>query len=299
MNANFRGRFWRGGWWLLLLAALASSPALAGDLRIVGSDLLGTEFAAAVKEFAMHNEVALTLSLEGSRAALRELDSGAADIALLVLRPGEEPPGALFKSYPFAYHIVVVLVPESSPLTQITFRELGEIYGATESTSFNRWGDLGLTGEWTSRAITPQAMSPGTGLATELFRRVVLNDGKLRSVVALQTSLDAVQRKLESEPGGIALAGSAPAAGKNIRVLPVARADRDVAFGPTPQNVHAGDYPLRLPVWLVVRRETGRAQLNFLRFLLGEEMTPRLEHAGLVTLPLQARNQLVFDLEQL
>ena len=282
---------------LLAAATVAWSPA--AELRVVGSDLLGTEFTGAVKDFARRNELSLTLSLEGSRTGLARLQSGGADLGLIVLPPGEEPPATVFKGFPIAYHVVLVLVPDTSPLAQITFHELGGIFGAAESTSFTRWSDLGLTGEWAARAIVPQAMDPGTGLSLQLFRRVVLADGKLRSVVAIQLSGEAVLRKLETDEGGIALSGEVPAGAKKVRVLPVAKADRDVAFGPTPENIHAGDYPLRLPLWLVVRQEAAQAQLNFLRFLLSDETAPLLERAGLVTLPLQARNQLMFDLEQL
>ena len=282
-----------------LLATAAPARLSAAALRLVGSDLLGAEFTAAVQEFAQRNEVPLSLALEGSRAGITQLESGGADFGLIILPPGEEPPGTPFKGIALAYHVVVVLVPESSPLAQITFRELGGIYGAAESASFTRWGELGLTGEWASRAIVPQAMSPGAELSLELFRRIVLGEGKLRGVVAVQSSAGALLRKLETDAGGIALIAARPADLKKIRVLPVTRADRDIAFSPTPENVHTGDYPLRLPVWLVVRREAAREQLNFLRFLLSDDVAPLLDRAGLVTLPLPARNQLVFDLEQL
>lgn len=298
-----------GQWWrrriseILVVAGVVAGAALAdaapGELRVVGTDLLGGGFAEAIKTYARNNELPLKLALEGSHAGLAQLESGAADFGLLVLPPGAEPPGTLFKSVPLGYHVVVLLVPASNPLPQITYRELGGVYGESESTSFTRWGELGLTGAWASRSIAPQAASAGTGLALELFRRVALSDGKLRSVVLLQETTDSLLRKLEADEGSIALAGRVTLASEKIRILPVAKADRDVAFGPTPENVHAGDYPLRLPLWLVVRRETGRTQLNFLRFLLSDDVAPLLERAGLVVVPLSARNQFSFDLEQL
>jgi len=281
---------------LALVASVAS--ALAADLRVAGSDLLGADFSAALREFAQRNEQTLSLSLDGSRAALAQLDDGSADIGLIVLRPEESPPAKLFKSVSLAYFAVVVLVRETSPLTQITFRQLGGIYSAAASSSFTRWGDLGLGGEWASRAIVPQAMGGGTGLSLELFREVVLAGGELRNVVLVQPSTDALVRKLATDEGGIALASALPVWARKLKVLPVAKADRDVAFGPTPENLHAGDYSLRLPLWLVVRRGTAASQLNFLRFLLGDEIAPLLERAQLVPLPAQTRNQLMFDLEQ-
>lgn len=296
-------RTWRriaGGAALAVACAAVVAPAQAErELRVVGSDLLGAGFTEAVQEFARREEMTLSLSLDGSRSGLAALQSGTADFGLVLLAPGEAPPAGAFKSFACAYLAAVVLVPAESPLTQVTYRELGGIFGASESLSYTRWGDLGLSGGWSARAITPQAMDAGSGLALELFRQLVLSGGALRSVVLLQPSEETLLRKLESDGGSIALAGRLPPATAKVRVLPVAKADKDVAFGPTPENVHAGDYPLRLPLWLVVRRDAGREQLNFLRFLLGDDLAPRLEAAGWMTLPLAARNQLVFDLEQL
>ncbi|HVU24665.1 MAG TPA: phosphate ABC transporter substrate-binding protein, partial [Opitutus sp.] len=73
----------------------------------------------------------------------------------------------------------------------------------------------------------------------------------------------------------------------------------EIAYAPTPEHVHAGNYPLRLPLWLVVRRAAAAADLEFLQFLVGDDVARALERAGFVPLPRQARDELRFEFERL
>lgn len=295
---------WRDAWraWTGVAGLVLTTTAAPAwpVIRVVGSDLLGADFSAAVNDYAKRNEQELSLELEGSRQALSEIAAARADVAVLVLRPEEKPPEGMYRSVPFGYFTTVVLVPEALPVTQLSFSQLAGIFGANAGTNHVRWGELGVAGEAASRAIEPEAMAGGTGLSLELFRHLVLAGGALKPTVARQTTTAALLRKLSAaSAGSIALAGSLPARATGVRVLLVARGDQDVAFGPTPENVEAGDYPLRLTLWLVVRKDFVRAGgLDFLRFLLGDESADGLARAGLVSLPAPVRRQTTFDLEQ-
>jgi phosphate transport system substrate-binding protein len=283
----------------ILLWLTLATGALASEVRVVGSDLLGAEFAEALRDYARRNEIELKLELEGSRAGLNELKEARAEIALLVLPPGEAPPAAPWHSVTLAYHTAVVIVSSDLPLAQLTFAQLAGIFGTSASASLSRWGEVGLDQEWSARTISPQAMAPANALSTELFRQAVLRGAPLRGVVVQQDSTGALLRKMATDQGGIALVPAMPAGAKGLKVVPVAKGGSDVAFGPTPQNVHAGDYPLRLPVWLVIRRDAIRPTLGLLRFVLGDDVAAVLARVQLVPLPREARNQLGFDLERL
>jgi len=84
-----------------------------------------------------------------------------------------------------------------------------------------------------------------------------------------------------------------------VKLVPVAVQSTDPAFLPTLENVHSGDYPLRLPVRLVVRRESVAALKPLLRFLAGDAAVPHFEQAGLVPLPASARVQQLAALEKM
>ncbi|NDC74018.1 phosphate ABC transporter substrate-binding protein [bacterium] len=269
----------------------------AEPIRLVGSDLVADTLGPELKAFAAVNELRLAIELRGSRLGMETLQAGGADLALVVLGSEDTPPGPEFVNSIVGYLTTVVAVPATVPLSQIHFGQLAGVFGASEVTNIKRWSELGVTGSWGVRGITAVAVSRRGGLAVDLFRYEVLKTPDLKSTVVQFKDVASATARIGGEEGGIALLPSPPEEGGPLKVLLVAKGERDVAYGPTSENLHTGDYPLRLPVRLVFRK-TDAKRLNFLiRHLLADETAPTLLKAGVVPLPVQTRNQLVFELE--
>jgi phosphate transport system substrate-binding protein len=269
----------------------------AEPIRLVGSDLVADTLGPELKAFAAVNELPLAIELRGSRLGMETLQAGGADLALVVLGSEDTPPGPEFVNSIVGYLTTVVAVPATVPLSQIHFGQLAGVFGASEVTNIKRWSELGVTGSWGVRGITAVAVSRRGGLAVDLFRYEVLKTPDLKSTVVQFKDVASATARIGGEEGGIALLPSPPEEGGPLKVLLVAKGERDVAYGPTSENLHTGDYPLRLPVRLVFRK-TDAKRLNFLiRHLLADETAPTLLKAGVVPLPVQTRNQLVFELE--
>ncbi|CAM2770764.1 PstS family phosphate ABC transporter substrate-binding protein [Rariglobus hedericola] len=283
----------------LLLAAFLSLTVARAEVRLVGSDLLGKDFTTALAAYSKRNDLGIKLALEGSRAGMEQLQSGRADLGLMVFSPGEKPPEAPYVVLPVAYHTLAVVVPATLPLSQITFGQLNTIYGDDAQSGLKRWSDLGVTGEWANRNILPNITGPGGGITYDLFRYTVLAAPSLKPTVGVQTTLSNTLTRIRGDEGGIAVLPLMPATQTRLKTLLVARGAQDVAFGPTPENLHSGDYPVRLPVYLVFRKDAAKQLQTTLRYLLSEEAVPLWEGAQLVPLPIQARNQMIFDLEVL
>jgi ABC-type phosphate transport system substrate-binding protein len=283
----------------LLLVLLCTSLVARSEVRVVGSDLLGKEFSAGLSAYSKRNDLGVVLKLEGSRTALEQLQSGLGDLGLVMLSPGEKVPAAPFVALPVSYQTAVVVVPSSVPLTQITFAQLNTIYGDEAQSGIRRWGDLGVTGEWAQRNILPNILGPAGGLSHDLFRYSVLTAPALRPTVGVQASLAESIERVRGDEGGMVVLPLLPSGQPRLKTLLVARSGQDVAFGPTPENVHSGDYPIRLPVYLVFRTEAKKRLQPVLRYLLSEDAVMLWEKAQLVPLPIQVRNQQIFDLEVL
>ncbi len=283
---------------LCFLLLLGASFA-RGEIRIVGSDLLGPTLPATVQAYAGRNELNLTVKLTGSHAGWEELQAGRADLALLSFPPGESLPGSPYHCVPLAYHTAMVLVSAALPLEQISFGQLAGIFGPTGPADFRRWGDLGLTGEWTAHPISPFALKSRVALAPAVFRHEVLADAALRPGVVELDSVDALVRQFTNLEGAIGLAAALPPGSEGVKALPVARDAGVAACAPTPENVHRGDYPLRWPVYLVFRRADVSRLFALLRYLQGDEVAGNLGAAGLMPVPQEVRNGQIFDLEQL
>lgn len=283
----------------LLLVSSLSLGSVFAEVRVVGSDLLGKDFSSTLAAYSKRNDLGIKATLEGSRAGLERLQAGAADVAIVVFSPGEKPPGEPLVALPVAYHTAAVVVPASLPLTQITFAQLNTIYGDDAQSGLKRWMDLGVTGEWAPRNILPNIPGPGGGITYDLFRYTVLRAPALKPTVGVQANLAASIARIRGEEGGVAILPGVPANQQRLKALLVARGPQDVAFGPTPENIHSGDYPIRLPVYLVFRKDAAKRLQTTLRYLLSEDAIPLWENAQLVPLPVQARNQQIFDLEVL
>ncbi len=281
---------------LTLTLSLFAALAPAAPIRLAGSDLLADTLGVEFTRFAKANDIELVSSFRGSRAGLEALNTRAADFGLLILRAEDARPGSDFTVVPVGYLTAVVLAPPSVSMTQIHYEQLAGVFGAREPRNFSRWGDLGVTGPWSSRGITAM-IATGQGLSSDLFRYEVMSSPELKATVVQFDDLQRLYARLGSSEGGLAITAMPPTVNSEIKMLLVAKGPRDVAYGPSPENLHSGDYPLRLPLHLVFRKEDSR-RLNFvLRHLLSDEVAPVLRAAGVMPLPVQARNQLVFDLE--
>ncbi len=290
---------------LLVSAAFATSlfvSSLVGAeaIRLAGSDLLDEALRPSLTEFAKQNDLELSLDMRGSRLGLEALQGGKADLALLVFGEQDPKPGPEFSSSVFGYLTSVVVVPADLSLTQISFPQLAGVFGANELVNHKRWSDVGALGNWAPRTISAMALRRSAGLSLDLFRYNVLQKPELKPTVALLDTPEEVYARLSGEEGGIAiLPAPPPASGSKLKVLLVAKGARagDVAYPPTSENLHTGDYPLRLPVHVVFRKGDAPKVGRVIKHLLADETAPALQAAGVVPLPVQARNQLVFDIE--
>jgi hypothetical protein len=279
----------------ILALSLCSLPATS--VRVVGSDILADAVGANLTEFASSSDVKLVTHFKGSKLGYEALLGREAELGLLVFAADEGKPGPEFATHIFGYMTAFLVVPDRLPLTQIDFTQLAGIYGANERITHGRWSDIGVGGDWAIRSIPALATSRRVGLAIDLFRYNVLATPDFKPLVAVFDAEQAVIEQLKSEGGGIGILAQAPRDDSGLKVLLVSKLPGEVAYGPTAENLHTGDYPLRLPVYLVFRKTDTRRLYPVLRHLLSIEAAPVFWRAGVVVLPIQARNQLIFDLE--
>ena len=284
---------------LFVLAITLSLSSLRAEIRVVGSDLLGADFADGLKEFSRRNDLGLRLDLAGSETGLEQLRAGLAALGIVMLPPDGKIPEAPLMVVKVAYQTAVVVVPASLPLTQISFEQLNAIYADEADSSIKRWGDLGVSGGWSNRNILPNITGPGGGLSYDLFRYTVLHTPPLKPTVSVQPDAAKTLLRIMGDEGGVAIMPLLPAKQAGLKTLSVSRRSADVAFGPTEDNIHSGDYPIRMPVYLVFPKTSAKKLQLVLRYLLSEDAVPLWKSAGLMPLPIQTRNQQIFDLEVL
>jgi phosphate transport system substrate-binding protein len=292
----------------LLLLTVLLSPLAGAEvsdpgvrMRVVGSDLLGLEFTKAVYDFSVRNRFDVALALDGSRPGLQQLRAGRAELALLML-PGEEEVACEdFERVALGYHCVFIVVRDDCPLESVTLAQLAGIFG-TDGPQIARWSELGLEGEWSTSRVAPLAPATGSGVGLELFRHVVLGERALKSEVVHYKDEADFARHLAGTSRPLALTTVRPDERHKVKLLAVTRGPQSAAFLPTPENLHTGNYPLRLPLRALFRRDTvarAPAVRGLLKFLLGEDAIGPLARAHVVPAAPALRAEQLAALEKL
>jgi DNA-binding transcriptional LysR family regulator len=268
----------------ILVMWLTPLAGFSADLRVVGSDLLGADFAGALEVFAKRENVRVSTAFAGSRAGLDDLKNGRADVALVAFAPDEKLPDGVFVAQPLAYRIAVVAVPEHIGVTQISFNALDGFFGANGPAGFSIWRDIGVTDSAAQWGVSTHVlMGEGGGLSVDLFTRTALRMPKLKSSVLRYDGFGALKGQLSAAEGGLAVLPYVPQAGSGMRALLVEKVEGEPGFGPTPENIHTGDYPLRLPVYVVYRTESATKLGTLLAFFWSEDVARSLAKNPVLT----------------
>ena len=279
---------------VLVLCLSLVSPLSARELRLAISDLLADFIATPLQTFGAENAIDLEIDRIGSLPALERLRADEIDMAIIALPENASAPAGAVRLYPLAYAVAVVAVKYSNPLDEISIEQLGGIFGANEEFSYTRWGDLGLPG-WGNRSIKPFVGPAANSISLELFKFSALSQRQLKSsVVTVQDS--EVEGLLRSDPASIAILSRVPQ-DSEIKTLMVSGKSDGAAYGPTADNVHYGDYPMRLAFHIVCHeRDDARVQ-KIVRALLSDAIAEELQANHLLALPDTVRLQLTIDLD--
>jgi len=277
---------------LLLLPAIVSQ---ADEIRMAASDLLAEFISPPLKAYAKENNLDLKLEGIGSLPALDRLRSDEIDLAIIAIPEGEEVPREEFNVYPFAYDTAVIAVNERNPIDEISLPRLGGIFGGNEEFNFNTWGELGLSG-WGSRNIKPLAGPTEESISLELFRYSVFSGGAMKPSVAIVRDTE-IEEAVVGNIAAIGILSSLPKS-QNLKVLMISDGDSpdSPAYGPTAENIHLGDYPIRLAFYIAYNQRDEAKIKPLLRALLEDEIAGVLNENHLFALPSTVRTQLLIDL---
>jgi phosphate transport system substrate-binding protein len=279
----------------LLLSLVCATATYAEEIRMAASDLLAEFITPTLKTFAEENNLDLKIQSIGSLPALDRLGSDEIDLAIIAIPEDDEVPRDQFNIYPFAYDSAVIAVNNSNPIDEISIPRLGGIFGSNEEFNFNTWGELGLSG-WGSRNIKPLAGPTEESISLELFRYSVFAGGAMKPSVAVVRSNE-IEEALAGNIAAIGVLSSLPK-NKNLKVLMISETDAQdsPAYGPTADNIHYGDYPIRLAFYIAYNPRDEEKIKPVLRALFGEEVAAVLNKNYLFALPENVRTQLLIDL---
>ena len=281
---------------LLLLPLSLIATAQAEEIRIAVSDLLADHILAPLKVYGAENDTTFVVDSIGSLPALDRLRSDEIDLAIVALPEGDEVPRDEFNIYPFAYDVAVIVVNDSNPIDEISVARLGGIFGSNEELNLNTWGELGLSG-WESRNIKALAGINDKSIALELFKHSIFKGGGLKPNVSVVKDTE-IEDLIGSDVASIAILSRVPE-NSNIKVLMVSSGGDTYApaFGPTDDNVHYGDYPIRLSFYILYNARDDVKVRSTIRELLNDEVATSLRANDFIALPDTLRRKFLIDID--
>jgi ABC-type phosphate transport system substrate-binding protein len=277
-----------------LLAAAVALPASAEEIRIAASDLLADYIEEPLQAYGDEHSIEFKIDSIGSLPALDRLRADEIDLAIIAVPEDTDVPRDEFRIYPFAYDIAVVAVNESNPINEISMSRLGGIFGSDEEFNYTSWGDLGLSG-WGNRSIKALAGQTDESISLELFKSSVLRGGQMKTTVA-EVKDSEIEGLLMFDAASIAILPRLPKS-KKVKALMISTESDGPAFGPTDDNVHYGDYPIRLAFYAVYNGRDEARVKEVLRALMSDEVANELRENYLVALPDTVRRKLTIDLD--
>ncbi len=277
-----------------VFASLVALSLQAEEIRIAASDLLADYVAPVIEAYSEEYEVDASVESIGTLPSLERLRSNEVELAIIAVPVGQDAPRDEFRVYPFAYDAAIIVVNENNPITEISLPYLGGVYGSSEEFNFNNWGDLGISG-WGGRNIKPMAAPLEDSISIELFRSSVLSQGGLKpSLVTIKD--DEVEGLIDNDSSAIAILSRLPE-NEDLRTLLISEGQNTPAYSPTPDNIHFGDYPIRLPFYVVYHARDEAEVGPILRVLLDDGVAESLNENHFFALPQTVRRKLILDLD--
>lgn len=302
---------------------------VSGRISIWGHGSLGSRIdfmEELVKEWQRgfsrhHPDVEFENRLHGTASAIGALYTGPGDIALLgreiwrfeteAFREvrGYAPTGIDVLVGSLATrnrgYAIAVFVHRSNPVRGFSLRQLDSIFSVERrrgGAPVMTWGELGLSGEWKDRAVTPYSFSLARGFA-DYIEEAVLGGSRrwvpdVREFADLPGSTggatDGGQFMLDAlakDPSGVAFSGLLYGH-PDVRAVPLSFEDGGPLVFPTEQTVMDRTYPLRRIITLFIDRPPGHPVpphlREFIRYILSREAQEAVLHHGGGYLPVLA-----------
>lgn len=187
-----------------------------------------------------------------------------------------------------------IFVNASNPLDRLTLDQVARIFSAgSPGGDITGWAQLGLTGNWTARAIHPCGVieEAAAGIAAEMLKNHLAGRPFPQDYDGYGQSLEVINR-VRDDPAAIGFA-SGNLARPGVKLVALAEREGGYYSSLTAADVIAGKYPLDRYLYIYVRRAPGQSWdpfvREYLRLVLSREGQQAIAQAPPGYLPLNAQ----------
>lgn len=281
------------------LPAYETSSGVSGNVTSVGSDTLAnlmTLWAEGFKRF--YPSVNVQIQAAGSSTAPPALTEGTSNLGPMSRRMKSNEIEAFEARHgykptpiPVAIDALAVYVHKDNPVEGLTIPQVDAMFSATRKCGHPKdlktWGDVGLTGEWASRAIQLYGRNSVSG-TYGYFKKNALCKGDFKNNVNEQPGSASVVQGVTKSLNGVGYSGIGYRT-SGVRSVPLAKRPGGDFVDATPANAVDGSYPLGRFLYVYVNKHPNKPlsplEREFMKMVLSKEGQQVVIKDGYVSLP--------------
>ncbi len=274
------------------------TSGISGNLSSVGSDTLANMMTFWAEEFKrLYPNVNIQIQAAGSSTAPPALTEGTSQFGPMSRRMKSKEVEAFEKRFgykptavPVAIDALAVFVHKDNPIKGLKISDVDAIFSSTRKCGgeqdVDRWGDLGLTGNWTAKDVQLFGRNSVSG-TYGYFKKKALCKGDFKNNVNEQPGSASVVQSISSSLNGIGYSGIGYLT-SGVRAVPLAKkGDNYVAA--TMENAVAGKYPLSRFLYMYINKHPNKPlspmEAEFVKMILSQSGQKIVEKDGYIPLP--------------
>ncbi len=272
---------------------------VAGNLSSIGSDTLANLMTLWAEEYKrLYPNVNIQIQAAGSSTAPPALTKGTANLGPMSRKMKHKEIESFEKRYgykptaiPVAVDALAVFVHKDNPIEGLTIPQLDAIFSSTRRCghpeSIDKWGQLGLSGDWAGRSIQLYGRNSASG-TYGYFKKHALCKGDFRNEVNEQPGSASVVQAVSASLNGIGYSGIGYKT-SSVKAVALAKKDGKPFIAATPENAARGKYPLSRFLYVYVNKAPNQPLSplvkEFLRMVLSKTGQEVVVKDGYIPLP--------------
>lgn len=280
------------------LPQYTKTSGISGNLSSVGSDTLANMMTFWAEEFKRnYPSVNIQIQAAGSSTAPPSLTEATANIGPMSRKMKSKEIQSFENKFgykPTAVRVAIdalaVFVHKDNPIAGLSIQQVDAIFSSNRKckgeADINRWGNLGLTGDWTGKDIQLYGRNSVSG-TYGYFKSKALCKGDFKNTVNEQPGSASVVQSISTSLNGIGYSGIGYKT-SGVRALPLSKKGADYVDA-NMNNAISGDYPLSRYLYVYVNKHPNKPlapkEAEFLKMVLSKSGQKIVEKDGYIPLP--------------
>lgn len=275
------------------------STGVSGNISSVGSDTLANLMTLWAEEFKrLYPNVNIQIQAAGSSTAPPALTEGTGNLGPMsrAMKEGEitafeQKHGYKPTQIRVAIDALAVFVHKDNPVTGLSMEQVDAMFSSTRkcggAEDVNRWGQLGLSGEWANRDMQLFGRNSVSG-TYGYFKEHALCKGDFKTTVNEQPGSASVVQSVSASLNAVGYSGMGYTT-SSVKAVPLAKKSGAQFVAATKENATTGEYPLSRFLYIYVNKAPNKPlpplETEFIKMVLSKAGQQVVVKDGYIPLP--------------